>query len=82
VHALGIVWKLAQWPGVLLWGLCFSGMANIVNDGCAAGKNEAPAWGLCYTVPKHLQLVPLNDTDRLALAECVSFPRNGVPVGA
>ncbi len=46
----------------------FAGMANTVNDGCAAGENEAPEWGLCYTVPQHLQLMPFDDADLLALA--------------
>ncbi|CAI0767284.1 Uncharacterised protein [Serratia quinivorans] len=39
---MGIVWQLAQWPSVLLWVSMFAGMTNTVNDGCAAGKNEAP----------------------------------------
>ena len=75
MHALGIVWWLAQWPGLLLWVSMFADMADTVNDGCAVGKNEAPEWGLCYTVPQHLQLVPFDDVNCLALAQLVSFPR-------
>lgn len=80
MHAVGFVWWLAQWPLILLGMSMFAGMANTVNDGCAAGKNKAPLRGLCHTVPQHLQLMALDDVDRLSLAERFGLSPYGMGV--